>query len=194
MPDNMAICSACGTITSGMQGRPQPPTNHGPYPSGAYDRPPIGAYGQGYPPQQAYPPPQQPAYMPPPQPSYGYGQPYGAPPMYQGPVQVNIIHNQPVASNTSSTPVLVEVLLSLFLGIYGVGWLMAGETTTGVILLICSFVLYWPILIIGVIFTLGLGLFCLGPLAIGAIILNAILLNNTLKRKATVQFMMAQPR
>src|SRR5207237_3491012 len=136
-------------------------------------------------PQQAYPPPQQPAYMPPPQANYGYGQPYGAPPMYQGPVQVNIIHNQPVAGNTSSTPVLVEVLLSLFLGIYGVGWLMAGETTTGVILLICSFVVYWPLVIMIAVFTLGFGLFCDVPMAIGAIILNAVVLNNTLNLNAS---------
>ena len=70
---------------------------------------------------------------------------------------------------------------------------MSGETTIGVILLICTFVLYWPIMLLGIIFTLGLGLFCLGPLAIGAIILNAILLNNTLKQKAA-QVVMMQSR
>src|SRR5947209_6792007 len=209
MPDNMAICPACGTITSAMQGRPQPPTNHGPYPP---DGPPIG-YGQGYspqpgymqPPQPGYPPVQQgymqqpqPGYRQPPQPNYGYGQPYGNSP-YAGPVNINIMNNQQVGvgvvpTNTSSTPVVVEVLLSFFLGIYGVGWLMSGETTKGIVLLICSFVVYWPVLIVGTIFTLGIGLFCLGPLAIGAIIFNAIMLNNALKRKSTVQLIMNQPR
>ena len=217
MPDNMAICPACGTITSAAQGRPQPPTNHGPYPS---DGPPVG-YGQGYPPQPGYMQPPQPGYPPvqqgymqqqqpgymqppqqgymqPPQPGYGYGQPYGNP-SFPGPVNINIVNNQQVGvgavpSNTSSAPVVVEVLLSFFLGIYGVGWLMSGETTTGVVLLICSFVVYWPVLIVGTILTLGIGLFCLGPLAIGAIIFNAIMLNNALKRKATAQFIMNQPR
>ena len=221
MPDNMAICPACGTITSAVQGRSQPPTNHGHYPA---DGPPVRGYGQGYPPQPGYMqpaqpdytppqpgymqppqpgyPPLQPGYMQPPQPNYGYGQPYGSPP-YPGSVNVNIVNAAPpplvgvnvvTTSSTSSSAVLVEVLLSIFLGIYGVGWLMSGETTVGIVLLICSFVVYWPVLIVGTIFTLGLGLLCLGPLAIGAIIFNAIMLNNAIKRKASVQIIMPQTR
>lgn len=213
MPDNMAICPACGTITSSLQGRSQPPTNHGPYPT---DGPPPVGYGQGYPPQQGYMqqpqpgyPPQpgymqqpQPGYMQPPQQNYGYGQ-YGNP-SYPGGVNVNIVNvpspqpmvgvNVVTTNSTSNSAVLVEVLLSFFLGIYGVGWLMSGETTVGIVLLICSFVVYWPVLIIGIIFTLGFGLLCLGPLAIGAIILNAIMLNNAIKRKTNVQVIMAQSR
>ena len=70
---------------------------------------------------------------------------------------------------------------------------MAGETTAGVILLICSFVLYWPIIIMGTIFTLGFGLLCLGPMMIAAIIINAVFLNNALKRKrAQQQFVYVQ--
>jgi len=91
----------------------------------------------------------------------------------------------------NSGALIAEILLSVFVGIYGVGWLMAGETTTGIILLICSFVVYWPIMILGTIFTFGIGLLCLGPLAIGAIIVNAILLNNLLNRKAA-QVVMVQ--
>jgi len=184
----------------------------------------MQGYGQGYspqpgymqPPQPGYPPvqqgymqpqpgymqPPQQGYMQPPQQNYGYGQPYGNPP-YAGPVNINIVNAGPpplvgvnvvTTSSTNNSAVLVEVLLSFFLGIYGVGWLMSGETTVGVVLLICSFVVYWPVLIVGTILTLGIGLFCLGPLAIGAIIFNAIMLNNALKRKATAQIIMAQPR
>lgn len=214
MPDNMAICPSCGTITSAIQGRPQPPTNHGPYPSGG---PPMGGYEQGYSPQPGYmqppqpgypplqqgymPPPQQ-GYMQPPQPNYGYGQSYGNVP-YPGAVNVNIVNAAPpplvgvnvvTAPSTNNSAVLVEVLLSIFLGIYGVGWLMSGETTIGVVLLVCSFLVYWPVLIFGTILTLGIGLLCLGPLAIGAIIFNAIMLNNAIKRKASVQIIMSQPR
>ena len=189
IPDNIAICPNCGTVTSAASGKPKPTTQFGPYPGGYVDGPPIAEYGQGYAPHQGYPQPPLQEYRPPQQ-AYGYGQPYNAPPMYQPAiVNVNIV-NPP---STNNTPVIVEVLLSLFLGIFGVGWLMTGETTTGVILLICSIFLYWPIMIIGIIFTLGLGLFCLGPLAIGAIILNAVLLNNRLKRKAAT-FMPIHPR
>ncbi len=189
IPDNIAICPNCGTVTSAASGKPKPTTQFGPYPGGHVDVPPKAEYGQGYAPHQGYPPPPLQEYRPQQQ-AYGYGQPYNAPPMYQPAiVNVNIINPPP----TNNTPVIVEVLLSLFLGIYGVGWLMAGETTVGVILLICSILLYWPILIIGIIFTFGLGLFCLGPLAIGAIILNAVLLNNKLKQKAA-RFIMGPPR
>ena len=95
-------------------------------------------------------------------------------------VNVTVVNN---AGTKNNTPLIIEVILSLF-GIYGVGWLTAGETTTGVILLICSFVVYWPLLILIAVFTLGLGLACDFPLGIAAIIINAILLNNTLNRKA----------
>ena len=78
---------------------------------------------------------------------------------------------------------VAEMILSLF-GIFGVGWLIAGETMVGVVLLVASFLLYWPIMLLGTIFTFGIGLICLGPLAISAIIVNAILLNTTLNRKA----------
>jgi hypothetical protein len=181
IPDNITICPNCGTVTSMALGKPQPYTTHGPYSGGYVNVPPMAGYGQGYaPPQPTYPPPPLNQYQPQQQ-NYSYGQPHNVPPIYQPSiVNVNIVN----PTNSNNTPVIVEVLLTMFLGIYGVGWLMAGETTVGVILLICSFLLYWPILIIGIIFTLGLGLFCLGPLAIGAIILNAILLNNSLKRKA----------
>lgn len=79
---------------------------------------------------------------------------------------------------------MVEILLSL-IGIYGVGWLIAGETVIGVILLVCSFVVFAPLAILIAIFTFGIGIFVFDlPLAIGGIILNAILLNRVLDRKA----------
>jgi len=110
--------------------------------------------------------------------------------VYQpGPVNV-FVNNALPAANKDSGSLIAEILLSL-IGIYGVGWLMAGETTAGIVLLICSFVVYWPFMILGTILTLGLGLFCLGPMAIGAIIANAILLNNRLNRKAA-QMVMVQ--
>jgi len=92
--------------------------------------------------------------------------------------------NITVVQNTGSdAPLIAEIVLSLF-GIFGVGWLLGGETTTGIVLLLCSIFVYWPIMILGTLFTFGLGLVCLGPLAIGAIIFNAILCNRVLKRRA----------
>jgi hypothetical protein len=103
--------------------------------------------------------------------------------MYQAaPFNVTVLHTN------DSTPLIVELLLTIFLGIFGVGWLMAGEVVTGIILLVCSLFIYLPLLIISIFiafFTLGFSLFCTGPMIIGAIALNAILLNNKLKRKAS---------
>jgi len=111
--------------------------------------------------------------------------------MYQQP---NI--NVTVVNTNNSTPLIVELLLSIFLGIFGVGWLMAGETAVGIILIACSLIIYLPLFILSVFvafFTFGLSLFCTGPMVIGAIVLNAILLNNKLKRKA-VPFVVPPPR
>lgn len=172
--------------------------------------PPEPAYG--YQQQQNYMPPPQPGYgyvppqqgyMPPPQPGYVYVQPqqvyivspqpgYGyVQPMYQpGGVNVTVVNS---ANSTSSSAVVVEVLLNIFLGLFGVGWLMARETTIGVVLLVCSYLVYWPLFAVISIFTFGVGLLCLVPLHIGLLILNPILLNNAMKRKAA-QVVMMQPR
>jgi hypothetical protein len=86
-------------------------------------------------------------------------------------------------SNKNDNALIVELICSL-LGLFGVGWLMAGETTIGIILLIGSVLIYWPLMIGGTILTIGIGLLCLGPIAIGVIILNTLLLNSLLNRKA----------
>ncbi len=78
-------------------------------------------------------------------------------------------------------PLLVEVLLN-FIGIYGVGWLMIGNIAGGLVLLIGSLLL-WPVVALLSIFTLGLFLLCLGPVAIVAVICNVLLLQQAIKRK-----------
>jgi hypothetical protein len=104
-----------------------------------------------------------------------------------GAINVTIVNSPPGKKDGA---LAAEIILSLF-GVFGVGWLIGGETAIGIVLLVCSFVLYWPIMILGTLFTFGFGLICLGPLAIGSIILNALLLNNRLNRKAT-QYVMVQ--
>ena len=88
-----------------------------------------------------------------------------------------------VQTTGNEAPLVAEIILSLF-GIFGVGWILGGETTIGVILLLCSVFIYWPVMILGTVFTFGIGLVCLGPLAISAIIINALLCNRVLKRRA----------
>ena len=77
---------------------------------------------------------------------------------------------------------MVEFILSL-LGIFGIGWLLAGETTAGFLLLAASILDNWPMMILGTLVTLGFGLICLGPLAVTCVICNALFLNICLKRK-----------
>ncbi len=91
-----------------------------------------------------------------------------------------------IFNTTLTAPEIVEALLSLFLGIYGVGWLLAGEAPVGILLIIGSLLLYLPLVVVSFILaiaTVGLSLLCTGPLAIGAICLNLFLLHNRVKRK-----------
>jgi len=173
MPDTAAICSSCGTATSiarsgtGVSAEYRQPLS---------SYPPEHGYGA-----QTFSSPSQPVYS-----QQQYSQPYNIPSLVQPPISVNINIATPIAAPAApGNPgaIIVEVLLNIFLGVYGVGWLMAGEITTGIILLICSILLYWPVMVVGTILTFGLGLICLIPLAIAALILNPILLNSTIKNK-----------
>jgi hypothetical protein len=169
MPDNIAICPNCGTVTLKAKDNLPSATSYGSYPERYYNQSP--GYAEN---SQEYNSQQQ---------NYSYGQSYNAPPMYQqAPLNITVVNTN------NSTPLIVELLLSIFLGIFGVGWLISGEVVIGVILLVCSLFIYLPLLIISIFiafFTFGFSLFCTGPMVIGAIVLNAILLNNRLKRKAS---------
>ena len=127
--------------------------------------------------------------------SAGSGMPYnqnmppyqGLPPFYNAKSSAAY-----TMTKKNGNALVVEIILSLF-GIFGVGWLMAGETTVGIILLVCSIFIYWPLVFLGTLLTFGLGLLCLGPLGISAIIINIVLLNNVLKKKAQ-RFTIHQPQ
>jgi hypothetical protein len=82
---------------------------------------------------------------------------------------------------------MLEIPLNV-LGIYGVGWLMLGNITAGLTLLLGSLVL-WPVVVLLSIFTMGLGLACLGPLALGAMIANLLLLQRAIQRDALEKHM-----
>lgn len=185
MPNNATICTVCGTVNEKPKAASS--TSYGEYyPQSRFDEPSF--YERGYTAQsQAVPPPPQAGYMPPPQQPLGYAPPYTNAAMYPPAINVTIVNAPPGKKDAA---LAAEIILSLF-GVFGVGWLIGGETTAGIILLVCSFFIYWPIMILGTLITLGFGLLCLGPLAIGSIILNALLLNNKLKSKAA-QYVMVQ--
>ena len=178
MPDNLAICPKCGTVTSEAKDNVSPTTSYGSYSERYYSQSPI--YAENIQRDYVTSHSQENILQ---QRNYSYGQSYGTPPMYQ-----QAPFNATVFNTSNSTPLIVELLFSIFLGIFGIGWLMSGEVVIGVILLVCSLFIYLPLLIISIFiafFTFGFSLFCTGPIMIGAIILNAILLNNKLKRKAS---------
>ncbi|WP_126595077.1 zinc ribbon domain-containing protein [Dictyobacter aurantiacus] len=189
------ICPACGSST----GNEQPHTSYGAYPPlengspASRQRPNIvspvqepAPHGPG---QNSYRPPHTNGYAASPP-------PYQQPPMYQASFTAYAASADGASAFTitqrDNTALITEFILSL-IGIFGVGWLMTRETTVGSILLVCSFFLYWPLMILGTLFTFGFGLICLGPLAIGAIILNVVLLNSTIKRQATHFIITPQP-
>ena len=180
IPDSAAICPSCGTaISSARASVPPPVTSYGPFPR---DPQPTPTYDQGYAPRQSFiaPPPiyTQGEQVP------GPYNPYQPPTMYQpGPVNVTIVNNFAAPSRKNGSALLVEIFLSL-IGIYGVGWRMAGKKTVGTVLLIGS-VIYWVLALRFIILTWGFGILCLGPVSIMLIIVNAILLNNALNRQVT---------
>ncbi len=77
---------------------------------------------------------------------------------------------------------LIEFLFSLF-GIFGIGWLRAGRIGRGILLFVFSITIYWPIMLLGTIFTTGVGLILLGPLAVASISLNFFLLSKSLQHQ-----------
>jgi hypothetical protein len=79
-----------------------------------------------------------------------------------------------------TTPVIVEAILAFF-GFYGIGWLIAGETTPGIILLIAGFV--WDAIFVAAAVTV-IGLCCVVPLQLIFVALSAFQLNNRLRMRA----------
>ena len=72
--------------------------------------------------------------------------------------------------------VAVEAILALF-GVYGVGWLMSGITTTGAVIMSLGFV--WDALMIVVsVATLGIGALCLVPMHFLFVTLTTVILSS----------------
>jgi hypothetical protein len=126
------------------------------------------------------PPQQQPPYQPP---AYGQG-PFGQPPYGQPP------YGQPSYGQPPKDPT-VGLLLELigFVGFLGIGWIWAGETATGVALLV-GWLIFLPIYYVICFFLMFIVIgFCLLPLPLLVPIISGVVLMNRLKaRQAAVQF------
>ena len=209
IPEQVTICPSCGTPISGtktsFEGETQQPSEpqkepHNLFPGSAfaeyaeYTPQPRTVYERNYAAQptaresdtskESEPPSQTPETEPASTASHAYQ-----------PSQPSTFSLR-IFNTNLTTPVLIEALLSLVLGIYGVGWLLAGEIPTGILLLLASFIIYLPLVIISFIFatfTFGLSMLCTGPLAISAILFNVSMLNRAIKRKRA-RYTMAQPR
>jgi len=80
------------------------------------------------------------------------------------------------APKDKSMVIILELLPGL-LGFAGFGWIYAGQTTTGILILIGNMVVVW---VLGVITALtgGLGLLCLCPVEIGIVAISAFMVND----------------
>ena len=97
-------------------------------------------------------------------------------PTYTSQIQYQVLRpaKQHLAHHTpNGGAVVVEILLSI-IGIFGIGWCMAGRWGLGMLLLFCSILIYWPLVVIP--FINGEGSYAV-VIAIGAIIFNAVQLN-----------------
>ncbi|GHO89896.1 zinc ribbon domain-containing protein [Dictyobacter formicarum] len=188
--DTTRICPVCGSSIKQPASNEHPHTSYGVYPPLETESPAPQQRQNFVPPAQRPAPhgPGQASYPPPYANGYAASPPsYQPPPTYQATFTAyapEVNASAFTVTQKDNTALITEIILSL-IGIFGVGWLMTRETTVGAVLLVCSFFLYWPLMILGTLFTLGFGLICLGPLAIGAIIINIVLLNSAINRKAT---------
>jgi hypothetical protein len=77
-----------------------------------------------------------------------------------------------------TVPLLLEAIPGFF-GVYGIGWLVSGFTSTGLMLLIGG-IIFSVVMLIITIFTLGFGLLCWGPINLVVMITSTIILNKRL--------------
>lgn len=85
---------------------------------------------------------------------------------------------------------MLEIALSLLIGIFGVGWLLIGKKRAGTILLVTSLIFYAPLLVVSytlAYFSYGLSILCTGPFIFGAVALNAFMLHKTMQWRIRTQ-------
>lgn len=82
--------------------------------------------------------------------------------------------------SNSGVAIVLEVIAGLF-GFFGIGWLISGYTTTGLLLLVGGII--WDVVggLLSVT-TLGFGFLCMGVVNIIVVVVSAIALNNRVNR------------
>lgn len=85
-----------------------------------------------------------------------------------------------VKQSPSAGPVIVEVILGLF-GIFGVGWLAAGKTPIGLILLVLS-AAWWVVSAFAAVHTVFVGCCGIIPLNLVFVAVSASMLHNAMRR------------
>jgi len=86
-------------------------------------------------------------------------------------------YGPPGMGRPDNSAIAIEALCAFF-GIYGIGWLMAGRTTTGILLVLAG--LAWDTIGLGLILT-GVGACCFLPLHAVFITLSTVLLSNYIR-------------
>lgn len=87
----------------------------------------------------------------------------------------------PQQQDNSTLAIILEVVCGIF-GIYGIGWLVSGNTSTGLMFLIGGFV-WLAVAIVLSVLTLGIGLICIWPIDLAIMITSVIMLSNKLKQR-----------
>ena len=86
----------------------------------------------------------------------------------------------PVQNQNTTLAIVLEIVCGLF-GFFGIGWLVSGNTQTGILLLVGG--LIWDaIAVFLAVITIGLGFICIGPINLAILITSTIILNNRLKQ------------
>lgn len=89
---------------------------------------------------------------------------------------------RPQRPRSGTAPVVIEAV-GAFFGIFGLGWLMTGRNTTGILLLLGGLV--WDVIGLGLI-TSGVGACCFLPVHVVFIALTTVLLSNHIRRSGYI--------
>lgn len=87
--------------------------------------------------------------------------------------------------DNSTVALVLEAVCGLF-GLYGIGWLIGGYTTAGILLLAGGLlfgIFLWIAAAVGAVFTAGLTLACPAILNIAVLLTSTLILNSKLKQR-----------
>ena len=180
LAENAAICPVCGMIPTNNMHQPQTSTTYNQYQPHTTGETPASTQSGAHP-HGARPADALYTKMQEPHPDNTDDQDFN---FYTAPASAYTYNTyQSTKTQQKRQGLVIEIVLSL-IGLFGVGWLIAGEPLIGTILILSSVFIYWPLVFTITRITYGLGLICFGPFAIGAVILNAVLLNSTQRWRA----------